>query len=65
MPILSTKDPIDRAVDFVPTKAPYDPRWMLAGRPSQSEFTDFVIILWIWEAKHLTLFLLLEFLTFM
>ncbi|KAG5843414.1 hypothetical protein ANANG_G00150700 [Anguilla anguilla] len=36
VPILSSKDPIDRLVEFVPTKAPYDPRWMLAGRPSQS-----------------------------
>uniref|UniRef100_A0AAY4EBB1 acetyl-CoA carboxylase n=1 Tax=Denticeps clupeoides TaxID=299321 RepID=A0AAY4EBB1_9TELE len=33
-PILKSKDPVDRAVEFVPTKAPYDPRWMLAGRPS-------------------------------
>lgn len=38
MPILNAKDSIDRQVEFVPTKAPYDPRWMLAGRPSQSEF---------------------------
>nr|XP_061801537.1 acetyl-CoA carboxylase 1-like isoform X7 [Nerophis lumbriciformis] len=36
VPILSAKDPIDRPVEFVPTKAPYDPRWMLAGRPNQS-----------------------------
>ncbi|MBN3319914.1 ACACA carboxylase, partial [Atractosteus spatula] len=36
VPILDAKDPIDRPVEFVPTKAPYDPRWMLAGRPSQS-----------------------------
>uniref|UniRef100_A0A8C9T0H2 acetyl-CoA carboxylase n=1 Tax=Scleropages formosus TaxID=113540 RepID=A0A8C9T0H2_SCLFO len=34
VPILNTKDPIDRPVEFVPTKAPYDPRWMLAGRPN-------------------------------
>lgn len=25
-------DPIERNVGFMPTKAPYDPRWMLAGR---------------------------------
>lgn len=31
------KDPVDRQIEFIPTKAPYDPRWMLAGRPSQSE----------------------------
>ncbi|XP_048093827.1 acetyl-CoA carboxylase 1 isoform X3 [Alosa alosa] len=36
VPILSAKDPIDRLVEFVPTKAPYDPRWMLAGRPNQN-----------------------------
>uniref|UniRef100_A0A3Q3ABR9 acetyl-CoA carboxylase n=1 Tax=Kryptolebias marmoratus TaxID=37003 RepID=A0A3Q3ABR9_KRYMA len=36
VPILYAKDPIDRPVEFVPTKAPYDPRWMLAGRPSQT-----------------------------
>uniref|UniRef100_A0A1A8NE37 acetyl-CoA carboxylase n=1 Tax=Nothobranchius rachovii TaxID=451742 RepID=A0A1A8NE37_9TELE len=36
VPILHTKDSIDRPVEFVPTKAPYDPRWMLAGRPSQT-----------------------------
>ncbi|CAL8308411.1 unnamed protein product [Gadus morhua 'NCC'] len=35
-PILSAKDPIDRLIEFIPTKAPYDPRWMLSGRPSQS-----------------------------
>ena len=34
-PILSAKDPIDRLIEFIPTKAPYDPRWMLSGRPSQ------------------------------
>ncbi|KAM8976280.1 acetyl-CoA carboxylase 1 [Pelodytes ibericus] len=33
VPILTPKDSIDRQIDFVPTKAPYDPRWMLAGRP--------------------------------
>merc|ERR1719324_681594 len=27
----SAADPIDRPVDFMPTKAPYDPRHMLAG----------------------------------
>ncbi|XP_056295787.1 acetyl-CoA carboxylase 1 isoform X3 [Pseudoliparis swirei] len=36
VPILCAKDPVDRLVDFLPTKTPYDPRWMLAGRPSQS-----------------------------
>ncbi|XP_055799055.1 acetyl-CoA carboxylase isoform X2 [Salvelinus fontinalis] len=36
VPIINAKDPIDRLVEFIPTKAPYDPRWMLAGRPSQT-----------------------------
>ncbi|KAF4789729.1 hypothetical protein TURU_147692 [Turdus rufiventris] len=37
VPILKAKDPIDRSIDFVPTKAPYDPRWMLAGRPNPNQ----------------------------
>uniref|UniRef100_A0A4W5QXT1 acetyl-CoA carboxylase n=1 Tax=Hucho hucho TaxID=62062 RepID=A0A4W5QXT1_9TELE len=36
VPIINAKDPIDRLVEFIPTKAPYDPRWMLAGRPGQT-----------------------------
>ena len=34
VPILANNDPVDREIDFVPTKTPYDPRWMLAGRPN-------------------------------
>ncbi|NXR84120.1 ACAC carboxylase, partial [Pycnonotus jocosus] len=37
VPMLKTKDPIDRTIDFVPTKTPYDPRWMLAGRPNPNQ----------------------------
>uniref|UniRef100_A0A8D0GX21 acetyl-CoA carboxylase n=1 Tax=Sphenodon punctatus TaxID=8508 RepID=A0A8D0GX21_SPHPU len=33
VPVTATVDPIEREIDFVPSKAPYDPRWMLAGRP--------------------------------
>ncbi|EDL19919.1 acetyl-Coenzyme A carboxylase beta [Mus musculus] len=33
VPITTPSDPIDREIEFTPTKAPYDPRWMLAGRP--------------------------------
>nr|XP_033475988.1 acetyl-CoA carboxylase isoform X2 [Epinephelus lanceolatus] len=33
VPVMSTKDPVDREIEFTPTKAPYDPRWLLAGRP--------------------------------
>ncbi|XP_053341777.1 acetyl-CoA carboxylase 1 isoform X3 [Clarias gariepinus] len=36
VPLLAAKDPIDRPVEFIPTKAPYDPRWMLAGRANQN-----------------------------
>lgn len=32
LPILESLDPIDREIGFVPTKAPYDPRWMLEGK---------------------------------
>lgn len=32
LPILEPIDPIDREIGFVPTKAPYDPRWMLEGK---------------------------------
>uniref|UniRef100_A0A4W3JWV6 acetyl-CoA carboxylase n=1 Tax=Callorhinchus milii TaxID=7868 RepID=A0A4W3JWV6_CALMI len=33
LPVITPKDSPEREIDFVPTKAPYDPRWMLAGRP--------------------------------
>lgn len=32
LPIVLPSDPIDRIVEFFPTKSPYDPRCMLAGR---------------------------------
>ena len=38
VPVIAAKDPVDREIEFTPTKAPYDPRWMLAGRPHPSEF---------------------------
>lgn len=34
LPIVIPNDPVERPVGFVPTKAPYDPRWMIAGRPN-------------------------------
>ncbi|XP_078337630.1 acetyl-CoA carboxylase-like isoform X9 [Crassostrea virginica] len=37
LPILETGDPINREVEFVPTKAPYDPRWMLNGRQNPDD----------------------------
>ncbi|XP_036132271.1 acetyl-CoA carboxylase 2 isoform X1 [Molossus molossus] len=33
VPIITPTDPIDREIEFSPSRAPYDPRWMLAGRP--------------------------------
>ncbi|XP_059192405.1 acetyl-CoA carboxylase isoform X2 [Centropristis striata] len=32
VPVIPTTDPVDREIEYTPTKAPYDPRWMLAGR---------------------------------
>jgi len=32
LPIMPVTDPVDRSIQYTPTKAPYDPRWMLAGR---------------------------------
>lgn len=37
VPIISPMDPIEREVEYIPTKAPYDPRWMLAGRAKISK----------------------------
>ena len=34
-PILDPVDPVSREVTFVPSKTPYDPRHMLAGRASK------------------------------
>lgn len=39
VPFIKSVDPVDREIDYMPTKAPYDPRWMLAGRqnPNNSD----------------------------
>ncbi|KAG1958146.1 acetyl-CoA carboxylase isoform X3 [Pimephales promelas] len=37
VPIMHPTDPVEREIDFVPTKAPYDPRWLLCGRPHPAE----------------------------
>ncbi|KAI5726751.1 hypothetical protein M8J76_007892 [Diaphorina citri] len=34
VPMIKPCDPVDREVDYMPTKVPYDPRWMLSGRQS-------------------------------
>ncbi|KAK3538673.1 hypothetical protein QTP86_012135 [Hemibagrus guttatus] len=35
-PLMPPTDPVDREIEFIPTKTPYDPRWMLSGRPHPS-----------------------------
>lgn len=34
IPIINAVDPVDRDIEFCPTRNPYDPRWMIAGRPN-------------------------------
>lgn len=36
LPIMPPLDPVDRKVDFIPTKVPYDPRCMLSGYQDQT-----------------------------
>lgn len=38
LPVTKPVDPVDREVGFMPTKTPYDPRWMLAGRQNPSKY---------------------------
>ena len=38
LPIAMPTDPVNRAVQYTPTKAPYDPRWMIAGYQGDGEF---------------------------
>ncbi|XP_049883626.1 acetyl-CoA carboxylase isoform X2 [Pectinophora gossypiella] len=40
VPIMRTVDPIDRPVEWVPTRAPHDPRFMLAGDGTKAGFFD-------------------------
>ncbi|KAL2091869.1 hypothetical protein ACEWY4_011667 [Coilia grayii] len=32
-PVMPLTDSVEREIDFMPTKAPYNPRWLLCGRP--------------------------------
>ena len=32
LPILPSTDPVDRNIEFMPTRLSYDPRWMIEGR---------------------------------
>nr|XP_018903562.1 PREDICTED: acetyl-CoA carboxylase isoform X3 [Bemisia tabaci] len=40
VPVIKPADPIDREVGYMPTKTPYDPRWMLAGRYSPNNSNE-------------------------
>jgi len=40
LPIILPCDRVDRPVDFMPTKSPYDPRWMLGGRVNPVNAND-------------------------
>ena len=43
LPVLPTTDPVDREVEFVPSKSAYDPRLMLSGRVRTEEGAE------LWE----------------
>jgi len=40
LPIIKPIDPVDREIEFVPTKAPYDPRWMIAGKHEDGKWSS-------------------------
>ncbi|XP_064627568.1 acetyl-CoA carboxylase-like isoform X4 [Lineus longissimus] len=37
LPIITPADPIEREIEFCPPKGPYDPRWLLSGRPNPEQ----------------------------
>ena len=43
LPVHPATDPVDREIAFMPSKAPYDPRFMLAGRVRTEEGVE------VWE----------------
>ena len=45
LPFTIPLDPVDRLVEYTPTKVPYDPRWMLAGRKDTGGCGLIIIIL--------------------
>ncbi|XP_055920497.1 acetyl-CoA carboxylase isoform X2 [Eupeodes corollae] len=40
LPIVLPNDPVNRPIGFMPTKSPYDPRWMLAGRVNPANMNE-------------------------
>jgi len=38
LPFMKPVDPIERSIGYTPTKTPYDPRWLIAGRPNPSKW---------------------------
>lgn len=48
LPVIKSVDPVERDIDYVPTKVPYDPRWMIAGKENTSSFIyNYIILLYI------------------
>ena len=45
LPFTIPLDPVDRLVEYTPTKVPYDPRWMLAGRKNTGGGCGLIIII--------------------
>ena len=43
LPFTIPLDPVDRLVEYTPTKVPYDPRWMLAGRKNTGGCGLFIV----------------------
>ena len=43
LPVLPFTDPVNRPIKFTPTKVPYDPRYMLAGRLIRSMSTPLLL----------------------
>ena len=40
VPIMPALDPVDRPIEFTPTKTPYDPRWMIAGHEKTGRLAE-------------------------
>lgn len=40
LPMVISNDPISRNIGFIPTKSPYDPRWMLMGRVNPTNHNE-------------------------
>lgn len=52
-PSISPVDPVNRLVEFRPSKEPYDPRHMLAGTTDNGDLIDYGINKHGWKMKEL------------